>query len=106
MVLFGWQAGDGLIALASITSSSIFGGVLAHGRPKVAYAESFLGKRSAPSVISTFAVMYFAEDLERLRVLDASKVRARIQSANKHVTFHVVSRSLLFDLLGLGLVLG
>ncbi|KAL6289447.1 hypothetical protein ACE6H2_006957 [Prunus campanulata] len=37
----------------AITSLSILRGVLAHGRPEVAYAESLLGKQSAPSVIST-----------------------------------------------------
>ncbi|CAL2247776.1 unnamed protein product [Prunus armeniaca] len=68
-------ARDRLVALASITSSSILRGVLAHSRLEIADAESLLSKRSAPSVISTFAVVYLAENLERLWVLDASEMR-------------------------------
>ena len=82
MVFLSWQVRDWLISLASITSSSILRGVLAHGRLEIAYAESLLGKRSAPSVISTFAVVYFAENLERLRVLDASFVEVGVIDAN------------------------
>ncbi|CAL9024322.1 unnamed protein product, partial [Prunus brigantina] len=63
--LVNWQAMDWLVALASITSSSILRGVLVHGRPEIADTKSLLSKRSATSVISTFSIMYFAENLER-----------------------------------------
>ncbi|CAL8152788.1 unnamed protein product [Prunus armeniaca] len=75
MVFLCGQARDRLVALASITSSSILRGVLAHGRPEIADSESLLSKGSAPSVISTFAVVYLAENLEHLWVLDASEMR-------------------------------
>ncbi|CAL2240993.1 unnamed protein product [Prunus armeniaca] len=78
MVFLSGQAMDRLVALASITSSSILRGVLAHGRLEIADAESLLSKRSALSVISTFAVAYLAENLERLRVLDPSEMRAGV----------------------------
>lgn len=48
MVFLSRQARDQLIVLASITSSSILRGVLAHGRPEIVYAKSLLDKRSAP----------------------------------------------------------
>ncbi|CAL2249547.1 unnamed protein product [Prunus armeniaca] len=78
MVFLSGQAKDRLVALASITSSSILCGVLAHGRPEITDTESLLSKRSAPSVISTFAVVYLAENLERLRVLDVSEMRPEV----------------------------
>ncbi|KAI5351391.1 hypothetical protein L3X38_004282 [Prunus dulcis] len=106
MVFLSWQARDRLIALASIKSSSILLGVLAHGRPEIVYVKNLLDKRSAPTVISTFVVVYFEENLEHLRVFDASKMRAGVRSANKRVAFHVVSCSLLFDFPSLELVLG
>ncbi|CAL2246122.1 unnamed protein product [Prunus armeniaca] len=47
---------------------SILRGDLAHGKPEIADAKSLLSKLSAPSVISTFVVVYFAKNLEHLRV--------------------------------------
>ncbi|KAI5335868.1 hypothetical protein L3X38_026002 [Prunus dulcis] len=78
IVFLGWQARNWLIALASITSSRILCGVLVHGRPEIAYVEIFLGKRYAPKVIPTFSIVYFADNLEHLRILDASKMRAGV----------------------------
>ncbi|KAI5330162.1 hypothetical protein L3X38_029560 [Prunus dulcis] len=78
MVFLSWQARDQLVPLASITSSSILRGVFAHGRPEIAYAKSLLSKRPASSVISTFAVVYFAENLERLWVVNDGFLPARI----------------------------
>lgn len=60
---------------------------------------------SAPIVIPTFAIVYFAKHLECLWVLDVGEMRTWVWSADKRVVLHVVSRSFLLDFYGLWLVL-
>ncbi|CAL2256340.1 unnamed protein product [Prunus armeniaca] len=80
-------------------------GVLVHGELKVVHVESLLGKQSASSVIPTFAIVYYVEHFECLRVLDASEMRTRVSSANKFVVLHVVPRNFLLDCFGLRFVI-
>ena len=74
----GRQVRDWLVSLTAITLLDIFSGVVTHGRPEVAYVQSFLGERSAPRVVATLVVVNFAEDLKCLWVLYAGEMRAGV----------------------------
>ncbi|KAI5338868.1 hypothetical protein L3X38_018140 [Prunus dulcis] len=82
---------DGIPQLASQGSACTVGidhifehtrGVFTHGRPEIADDESLLSKRPAFSVIFTFAVVYFVENLERLQALNAIEMRPVVSSAD------------------------